>query len=85
MTTQLELSEIKRRWIDDAAKQIRILPGLKFSADDLHKYLPAAPHDGYWGCLIAKLRCAGNILEIGRVRSSRPERNGAKIGLYEVV
>lgn len=84
MTNQLELSEIKRAWIDDSALHFDCFmeQGEKFTADDLHKWLDAPPHDGWWGCLVAKLRCAGKIQEAGRVKSKRPERNGAKVTLW---
>ena len=87
MTTQLELSELKRVWIDDAANAIIFcrIPGVRFSVETLHKHLDEPPHPNWWGCLVAKLRCSGKIKEVGRIKSTRPERNGAKIGLYEVV
>lgn len=82
--TQLELSELKRAWIDDVAEKIAALNGLKFSSDDIHKYAAQPDHPNWFGCLIAKLRCTGKIREIGRVKSARPERNGAKISLWIV-
>ena len=87
MIDQLELSELKRDWIDESALHFECFMerDQKFSADDLHRWLDAPPHDGWWGCLMSKLRCSGKIREVGRVRSTRPERNGAKISLWEVV
>jgi hypothetical protein len=88
MTTQplLQLDELKRNWIDDAIAKFNAVKWRgAFTADDLHRYLPPPTHDGWWGCLVAKLRKAGRIREIGRVKSSRPERNGAKITLWQTV
>ena len=86
MTTQLELAGLKRVWIDDAVISFaRFYPGHRFTADELHSTLPTPDHDGWWGCLVAKLRCNGRIREIGRVKSTRPERNGAKITLWETL
>jgi hypothetical protein len=87
MTHQLELSEMKRAWIDEAltAFNARAFSIGTFCADELHQYLPPPDHDGWWGCFVAKLRCAGRIKEVGRVKSTRPERNGAKVTLWQVV
>ena len=87
MSHQLELTAIKRAWLDEAvaAFESRSFSIGTFTADDLHQYLPKPDHDGWWGCLVAKLRCASRIREVGRVRSARPERNGAKITLWQNV
>ena len=84
---QLELSELKRAWIDDALDKVnaRAFSIGNFTADDLRQYIGEPPHPNWTGCFIASLRCSGRIREVGRVRSNRPERNGAKIGLYEAV
>ena len=83
--TILDLSELKRAWIDDAlvAFNARAFSIGTFCADDLHQYLPAPPHKNYFGSLVAKLRRAGRIKEVGRVKSTRPERNGAKVTLWQ--
>ena len=83
MTNQLELSEMKRAWIDTSIDRFFAMGFRQFSADDLHKILDAPPHDNWFGCMMASLRCRGKIREVGRVKSTRPERNGAKITLWE--
>lgn len=84
---QIELSAIKRRWIDEAIASFnsRAFSLGTFTADDLHKYLPQPEHNGWWGCLVASLRCAGRIKEVGRVRSNRPEANGRKVTLWNAI
>jgi hypothetical protein len=84
---QLELDTLKRDWIDDCLERFELhAPRLgSFSTEDLHRLLPVAPHPNWWGCLVAKLRCSGRIREIGRVKSTRPERNGAKITLWQTI
>jgi hypothetical protein len=86
---QLELSELKRDWIDDAEKDFfnnrSILPAQFTSEHVLSMSLISPPHPNWVGCLMARLRNTGRIREVGRVRSSRPERNGAKITLWAIV
>jgi len=88
MTHQLELADLKRDWIDGAADLLSrtlLARGNQITAETIRKYVVAPPHENWFGCLVAKLRCTGKIKEVGRVKSSRPERNGAKITLWEVV
>jgi len=87
MTTQLELADLKRAWIDDAADYIvRHFPaGRELTAETIHKIYRPAPHPNWYGCLLAKLRCMGRVKEVGRVKSLRPERNGAKVTLWQTV
>ena len=85
---QLELSEIKRAWIDDAVDWFlnrRPRDIHQFTVEMLHGYLPPPPHPNWYGCTMAALRDSGKIREVGRVRSNRPERNGAKISLWETL
>lgn len=84
MTVQLELAALKRDWIEDAAPRVAtLLPTLgTFTADDLRGLLPEPPTPNWFGCLIARLRNTGLIQEAGRVKSTRPERNGAKISAW---
>ena len=84
---QLELSEIKRVWIDDAHARFmaRLFSIGTFSADDLRHYVEPPPEPNWIGCLMARLRNEGRIREVGRVRSNRPERNGAKISLWQTL
>ena len=87
MTVQLELAQLKRAWIDNALKAFdsRAFCIGTFTADDLRAYIGEPPHPNWTGCFVAALRSRGRIKEVGRVKSTRPKRNGAKIGLYEVV
>ena len=85
MTVQLELTDLRRAWIDEAAAWLsnRFDQLGNFTADDLHKILPApAPHPNWYGCLVAKLRCSGAIMEVGRRKSARIEANGRKIAVW---
>ncbi len=82
---QLELSELKRAWIDDSFQKFNARDIGQFSVEELRLFLSEPPHENWWGCLVAKLRCTGKIKEIGRVKSTRTERNGAKITLWKVV
>lgn len=83
---QLELAELKRAWIDEAEATFDRIKGTlgRFTADRLHAVLTAPPHENWIGCLVARLRNTGKIRECGRVKSTRPERNGAKISVWEV-
>ena len=83
MTTQLELSALKRAWIDESVFRFHSFSLNRFTVDDLRQLLKEAPKANWYGCLIASLRCSGKIKEVGRVRSNRAERNGAKISLWE--
>jgi hypothetical protein len=89
MTTQplLQLDELKRKWIDDAFYFVtRQFPaGCEITSETIRCVLSNPPHKNWHGCLIAKLLKAGRIREIGRVKSSRPERNGAKITIWQTV
>lgn len=81
---QLELSALKRAWIDDVSPRVAtMLPSLgTFTADDLRDKIPAPPQPNWIGCLFARLRNTGLIQEAGRVRPKRAERNGAKISAW---
>ena len=88
LPTRLELATLKRQWIEDAIAFFdRNKHGINspFSADEFRPCFPPPPKSNWQGCLFAALRCTGRIKEAGRVRSIRPERNGAKITLWEVV
>jgi hypothetical protein len=81
---QLELAALKRDWIDDVSPRIAaMLPALgTFTADDLRGKIPEPPQPNWIGCLMARLRNTGLIQEAGRVRSTRRNRNGAKISAW---
>jgi hypothetical protein len=44
MTTQLDLSELKRVWIEESVLRLDRWHGMSFSADELHNFLQAPPH-----------------------------------------
>jgi len=81
---ELELATLRRDWIEEAAPRVvTMLPTLgAFTADDLRGRIPDPPAPNWFGCLVARLRNAGLIQEAGRVKSTRPERNGAKISAW---
>ena len=83
----LKLDELKRAWIDDAESKFnaRAFSLGTFTTDDLRHYIDEPPTPNWIGCLAARLRNCGRIREIGRVKSTRPERNGAKVSLWQVV
>lgn len=88
MTTtphQLELTDVRRSWIDAAIPLVveRIKDGQSFSADNLHTFLPAPEHLNWYGILCASLKRRGLIVNAGYATSTRPERNGAKVGLWK--
>lgn len=88
MQTELCLNEIKRAWIDDAINLLEhtlLARGNQVTAEDMRLRVTPPPHPNWIGCMVAKLRCSGRIKEVGRVKSNRPERNGAKITLWETV
>lgn len=84
MTTQLEfktpLSQIRHAWIlrNERIFPSMILPEI-FTADDVRRQIEHPPKANWHGCFIAALKNTGRIISAGRVRSKRPERNGAKI------
>ena len=84
MNVQLELSEMRRDWIDlYAPTVVALLPALgDFTADDLRGKIPDPPHPNWFGSLIARLRKLKLVVEVGRVRSTRSKRNGAKISAW---
>ena len=84
---QLELTTIKRQWIDDAASQFALMAHKlgAFTFDELHNLLPQPEHKNHWGCLAAFLRNKGFIRRINAVPSKRPEANGRLISVWQVV
>jgi hypothetical protein len=83
---QLELTEIKRAWLDDAIARFKSLnlPST-WTADDLHKSLPRPDSDAWWGVLMAKLKNTGVVRCVGYTPSARPERNGGVVRVWEMV
>jgi len=85
-TFQLELTTLTRPWIEDVKANFWKLANRgQISADDVHEVFGEPPHNSQFGGLFAKLKQAGMIREVGRVRSKRPERNGAKVSLWKIV
>lgn len=84
---QLELSTMKREWLDDAMGQFALIASRyrRFTTDDLHPILGEPASRGWWGALTAKLQAEGFIREAGRVASQRKSANGRKITIWEVV
>lgn len=86
MNHQLELTDIKRDWIEDAFQSLLpMLPSLgEFTSDDLHGRLPEPSNVNYFGCLMAKLRNEGLIERVNARPSKRPESNGRLISVWRV-
>ncbi len=87
---QLELSTLKRDWIESAARVFSRMLLLEeipksFTTDLLHESLEAPLDPNWMGCLMAKLRNQGRVRVIGRVTSKRKEANGRKINVWEAV
>lgn len=84
----LRVSKLRRDWIDenyDTACVIARNLG-QFTTDDLHTALcTTPPHPNYWGGLTARMVIDNIIVEIGRVKSIRPQANGRKISLWGAV
>jgi hypothetical protein len=87
---QLELSDLKRDWIErtvaevlglaEAGKLVEV-----WSTDDLHALVAEAPYEvNWWGCLAAKMRNKGLIIRTGSIPSKRPEANGRWIATWKV-
>ncbi len=79
---------MRRAWIDDALDLLSrtvLARGNEITAETIRKHLKPPPHENWIGCLFAKMKNTGRIREIGRVKSTRPERNKAKITLWEVI
>lgn len=81
---QLELSGIKRAWLDDCEPRLAlILPQLgEFTSDELHRILPKPEHPNWFGVLLANLKCAGLIECVGYRSSARKERNGGVLRVW---
>jgi hypothetical protein len=84
----LDLSDLKREWIEDAANVVLSMgSGYRFTSDDLHDMLPAPACDNWYGVLMAQLRNKNLIRRVLAFpkASRRPERNGAAVNQWEVV
>jgi hypothetical protein len=85
-TIQLELSAIKRDWIQSAAPEVLRYAGTvaEFTTDDLRGVVPEPECRNWWGCVLAALKNEGRIVETGRRPSKRPEANGRKISAWRL-
>ena len=94
MTVQLELTEIKRAWLDQSLEKFTddnheglwLLRELgEFTSDDIHVCLPQPPdHPNWYGVLVAKMKNAGLIKCVGYRPSTRKERNGGVVRVWRV-
>ena len=82
---ELQLCDLKRNWISEAYSAIAPDALGEFTSDDLHRLLPVPAQPNWMGALLAKLRCAGRFVEVGRRKSERPEANGRKVTIWKVV
>lgn len=81
----LDLSRIKRTWLDAAAPVVLDqMRGKQFCADDVHGIVPEPDNVNLFGVLMASLSSRGLITRVGSKPSQRKERNGAYVGIYEV-
>lgn len=81
---QLELTTLKRSWIEES-KPVVIAFALKtvtFTADDLHKILPAPAQVNWFGVLLAKLKTEGYVMRLGYQTSKRREANGRVVSVW---
>ncbi len=81
----LDLTTVKRKWLDDA---LAFLPPMipfmgRFTSDDLHIILPKPDHQNYYGVLCTQLKRAGLIKPVGFKTSTRKERNGGTVRVWE--
>ena len=83
MSVQLDL--LKREWIKESEAKFRLfnekIPA-EFTTDDLHKFLDAAPHENYWGSLMATLKKLKLVRKIGYKVSARPSANFRPVTLW---
>jgi hypothetical protein len=84
MTKQLEFTEIKRAWLDNALSQFNLMSVHgNFTADDLHDKLPCPQHPNWWGILVNRLSRKGVIRFVGYTKAARKERNGGVVRIWE--
>lgn len=84
MTTQLELSSLKRDWIEEniapAMALARTMP--TFSTDQLHPVLTSPQHQNWYGVLMSCLKRRGLIQRVGYAPSTRPASNSRVIAVW---
>jgi hypothetical protein len=82
---QLELSGLRRDWIEAAVEDwpiiVRSLPPL-WTTDDLHQHLGDAEEPNWYGVLCASLKAKGLIARVGYRPSQRPEANGRVVAVW---
>ena len=80
ISNQLELTSIKRDWVEQSIPRVEMFfDGKEFTSDDLHRILDAPDHANYFGVLIATMKKRGLIKEVGYEVSTQPERNKARV------
>ena len=87
MTLQLELTTIRRQWIDEAIPVVldygRTVP--EFGSDDLHNILPVPQHPNYFGVLFSQLKARNLITEAGFRMSKNRAANGRKLQTWRLI
>lgn len=84
-TTQLELSTVRRSWIESAKPVVlERMRGRTFCADDLHEILPEPECCHWFGILTAALSSSKAIRRVGSKPSERAEANGRWVGIYQL-
>ena len=86
MIHQLELTDLRRDWVEDAVAVIlrastATLPDL-FTADDLHGILQPPSNKNWFGIALAKLSNTGKVEKAGYQPSKRPEANGRIVAVW---
>lgn len=81
---KLDLSRVKRGWIDAAVPVVRTyaLTHGSFTMDDVRPLLPEPEHGNWYGCLAARLKNEGVLERDGYQPSTRPETNGRVIARW---
>lgn len=87
ISNQLELTSIKRDWIDESIpKVLHFCRGLKsFESADLHDMLGEPMHPNWFGILFARLRKAGLIEHVGFGPSKNKASNGSAVYFWKLV
>lgn len=81
----LNLSELKREWIETASPIVlSTMRGREFTSDDLHEVLTEPAHVNWFGVLIARLANKGLVERTGYRPSQRREANGRIVSCWTV-
>ena len=84
---QLELSSVKRDWIEEATETfLAFRHSLRdFTTDDIRPLLPEPENVNWVGILMAKLKNKGLVRRVSARPSERPEANGRLVSVWEAV